>query len=56
MLNAITEKKPFVLGTRYGVGVEMDKDVSTLLSIGSKFSGLCIVVSFPREQGCLLVR
>jgi hypothetical protein len=28
MLNAITEKKPFVLGTRYGPGVEMDKDVS----------------------------
>ena len=27
MLNAITEKKPFVLGTRYGPGVEMDKDV-----------------------------
>jgi hypothetical protein len=27
MLNAITEKKPFVLGTRYGAGVEMDKDV-----------------------------
>jgi len=27
MLNSITEKKPFVLGTRYGVGVEMDKDV-----------------------------
>jgi len=30
MLNAITEKKPFVLGTRYGAGVEMDKDVSSL--------------------------
>ena len=28
MLHSITEKKPFVLGTRYGPGVEMDKDVS----------------------------
>jgi cellulose synthase/poly-beta-1,6-N-acetylglucosamine synthase-like glycosyltransferase len=27
MLSSITEKKPFVLGTRYGPGVEMDKDV-----------------------------
>jgi hypothetical protein len=27
MLAAITETKPFVLGTRYGPGVEMDKDV-----------------------------
>ena len=29
MLSAITEEKPFVLGTRYGPGVEMDKDVDT---------------------------
>jgi dolichol-phosphate mannosyltransferase len=28
MLSSLTEKKPFVLGTRYGPGVEMDKDVS----------------------------
>ena len=27
MLSSLTEKKPFVLGTRYGPGVEMDKDV-----------------------------
>ena len=30
MLHSITEKKPFVLGTRYGPGVEMDKDVPLL--------------------------
>jgi hypothetical protein len=27
MLHAITETTPFVLGTRYGLGVEMDRDV-----------------------------
>ena len=35
MLNAITEKKPFVLGTRYGPGVEMDKDVRLWVHLSS---------------------
>ncbi len=26
LLLAITDRKPFVLGTRYGAGVSMDKD------------------------------
>jgi len=55
MLNAITEKKPFVLGTRYGAGVEMDKDVYPVSEV-IEFSGLCIVVLFLRGLGCLRVR
>jgi hypothetical protein len=34
MLSAITDEKPFVLGTRYGPGVEMDKDVNPSVSYG----------------------
>jgi len=54
MLSAITEKKPFVLGTRYGPGVEMDKDVYLKLRFIFDFSGLCIVVSSPPAHGCWL--
>ena len=54
MLAAVTDKKPFVLGTRYGPGVEMDKDVSLpyMKLIGS---GPYIVVSFLQERECLHV-
>ena len=54
MLNAITEKKPFVLGTRYGAGVEMDEHVINDMD-RVDFSGLCIDESSLQEPECLLV-
>ena len=53
MLHAITATTPFVLGTRYGPGVEMDKDVHRHIMVNS--SGPFIVGLFPQGQGCLRV-